>query len=144
MGKFRKFFSIVVFTLLLSGCNGKPPQAPNLVTGIHVAGVHQDAPLEIFYSDPRKMEAILYYLRSLEDLGAPDTDPERIMGDRFKITVSFTDGSQNIYRQQADRFLSYNSHPWQKVDPRKAGLLYPLLCGMEADHSSGVSPVKGT
>ena len=144
MGKYWKLLILLILGLLLTGCQPKAPEKPRLVHEILITGVHQDAPLEIFYSDPRKMEAILYYLRSLEDLGRPDTDPERIMGDRFKITVSFTDGSQNVYRQQADQFLSRNSHPWRIIDSNKAKLLYPLLAGMPPDQPSSLSAVNGT
>ncbi len=93
--------------------------------------------MEVIYTQPQKMETILYYLRSLEDLGSADTDPERIMGDRFKITVIYSDGSRRLYRQQADRFLSRDDRPWRTVDPQKAALLYPLLVSMPPDQPSG-------
>lgn len=138
MGRFWKFSVMLLFCFVLSGCQASAPQTPRLVTRIHISGVHQDAPVEVNYTQPQKMETVLYYLRSLEDLGKADTDPERIIGDRFKITVFYSDGSCQIYRQQADRFLSRNDRPWQLVDPRKAALLYPLLTSIPPDQPSAV------
>lgn len=137
MVKSRKICTVIALCFALCGCQKDVPQKPRLVTGVHISGIHQDAPVDVFYSQPEKMETILYYLRTLEDLGKPDTDPERIKGDRFKISLQYSDGSHQLYRQQADRFLSRNDHPWYKVDPRKASLLYPLLQSMAADQVSG-------
>lgn len=136
MGKAWKFSILFLCVIFLWGCQPKKPQSPRLVTMIRVSGVHQDIPLDVIYTQPQKMETLLYYLRSLEELGQAETDPERIMGDRFQITVSYSDGTRQIYRQRADRFLSRNDRPWKNVDPQKASLLYPLLMSMPADHSS--------
>lgn len=136
MGRSGKILCLLLFCFTLCGCQSNGPQVPRLVTQIQIVGVHQNIPVEVIYTNPQKMETILYYLRSLEDLGRADTDPERIMGDRFKITVSFTDGSKSVYRQQADRFLSRDGRPWQAVDPQKARMLYPLMAALPADHFS--------
>lgn len=136
MKSFWKFASILMLSVSLWGCGKKQPNPPKLVSGIYITGTHQDAPVSCFYAEPRKMETILYYLRSLEDLGKPKLDPERIMGDYFKITVFYSDGSQKVYRQQADRFLSRNDRPWQKVDARRASMLYPLMKAMPTDQET--------
>lgn len=126
MVKFRKLTLVFFFCLLLTGCAAKPKPL-HLVTKISVtdrAGITKD------YTEPQKMETILYYLRSLEPQGRPDTDPERIMGEAYRICVEYADGGQSIYRQRANRFLSRDAHPWQKIDPQKAAVLRPLLDSM--------------
>lgn len=123
MGKFCKLCFIFCCCMLLFGCSNR--QKPlHLVTKISVTdekGVTRD------FTQPQKMETILYYLRGLDTLGRPKTDPERIMGESYRICLEFSDGGQSIYRQRANRFLSKDSHPWQMVDPKKASVLRPLL-----------------
>lgn len=126
MVKFVKFSTVLLCCLFLCACQ-KTPSAPRLVTQVTVTdgnGQSRD------FTDPRKVETILYYLRSLAPLGKPKTDPERIMGENYRIDVAYSDGSKSIYRQRANRFLSRDSHPWQTVDSRKASILRPLLEGM--------------
>lgn len=126
MEKFMKLFCVLLCCLFLCACQ-KATSAPRLVTKVTVtdnSGTVRD------YADPRKVETILYYLRSLEPLGKPKTDPERIMGESYRIDVVYSDGSKSIYRQRANRFLSRDSHPWQTINHRKAAVLRPLLDGM--------------
>ncbi len=136
MGKYKKILIFVLLCFFLGGCQKAPPEKPRLVTQVSISGTVQNAPFQAVYTKPEKMETVLYYLRGLNPRGKADTDPERIMGDRFKITVSLSDGSCQIYRQQADRFLSLDSRPWQRIDPKKGALLRPLLQSMPPDHSS--------
>ena len=136
MRKFCKLSLVLLCCIVLSGCGrhtSVESTVPRLVTAVNVAGQREETALERHYTEPMKMESVLYYLRTLEDLGTPKTDPERIIGDSYKITVQFSDGGYRIYRQQANRFLSQNNHPWYQVDQRKAELLYPLLKSMPSD-----------
>lgn len=127
MGRFWKCFSLLLLPFLLTGCKKATHTPPSLVTQVTVTGIIQDSPVQADYSDPQKMEVILFYLRGLESLGRPDRDPERILGDHVRITVTLSDGSCHIYHQRANRFLSRDSQPWQRIDPQKAHLLAPLL-----------------
>ena len=79
------------------------------------------------------MEKILTYLRQLEYRGMAETDPERICGDSYQITVRSSDGTSCNYRQRANCYLSRNNHPWEKIDPKQAEKLYPLLQEMPSD-----------
>lgn len=141
MGRIWKIFALLFLCFPIAGCGANPNRAPRLVTRIQISGVHEDAPVEVVYTQPQKMETILYYLRSLKSLGRARTDPERIMGDHFKITVTRSDGTSGVYFQQANRFLSRNYLPWQSVDPQRAALLYPLLMSMPPDQSSSDAAV---
>lgn len=127
MQKLRKFSLLLCCCLLFGGC--KAGQKPlRLVTKISITDqtgfTHQ-------YTQPQAIETILYYLRSLDTLGLPDTDPERIIGDHYRILLEYSDGQRSVYHQRANRFLSRDSHPWQKVSPQQAALLGPLLKGLD-------------
>lgn len=134
MGKFFKIFILILCCLGLWGCTDRTPEAsPLLVSQVHVLARHQGDTAVFQYTHPKKMETILYYLRTLEDQGLAKTDPERIMGDSYRIYLTFSDGSRRVYYQQADRFLSKNAHPWHRINSTKASLLYPLLKSMPSD-----------
>ena len=135
MGKYFKLLLLFLGCLWLCGCKSKPvqPTAPVLVTQVDIHAQHQGQMASYHYLDARKMEAVLYYLRTLENLGPAKTDPERIIGDSYRIDVIFSDGSRRIYRQQANRFLSRNSRPWHRINAGRAALLYPLLESMPSD-----------
>lgn len=127
MGKFRKILCLCLLCTLLTGCRAQTEAPLALVNQIQISGYSQNAPFGAVYTNPLKMETILFYFRGLKPHGVPNTDPERISGDRYRITISFTDGTRHIYRQQANRFFSANSHPWQKIDPKKGAMLSLLL-----------------
>lgn len=126
MGKTWKIACTFFCCLMLCACTEKST-APRLVTKISVT---DSTGLTRIYTEPRKMEVILYYLRALEPSGKAKTDPERILGQSYRICVSFSDGQQTIYRQRANRFLSRDSHPWQNINFKKAAYLQTLLEAM--------------
>ena len=131
----KKFF--IVFLLCCFGLWGCAPQTDpspqRYVRLIGVEGTHEGQPLTRLYAHPRKMEAILYYLRTLEDRELAKTDPERYTGDRYRIYVVYSDGTKSVYYQHSDRFLSRNARPWRQVDPTKAKKFYPLLMSLPQD-----------
>ena len=131
----KKLFSVFLFCCLaLWGCAPqKDTSATCYVRLIYVQGTHEGQPITRQYMHPRKLDTILFYLRTLEDQALAKTDPERIVGDRYRITVVFSDGSKKIYYQQADRFLSRDARPWRQVDREKARLFYPLLKSLPPD-----------
>ena len=137
MKRLWKITTIFALCFSLSACANQTSQQPKLVSAIYISGIHQDAPLSCFYSEPKKMETILYYLRSLDPMGRPKTDPERIMGESYRIHIEYADGGQSIYRQHANRFLSKDAHPWQTIDPKKAAILRPLLEGIQVTNAKG-------
>ena len=134
MQKIRKLMLVLFCCFSLWGCSAKTStDAPRLVTQILVSARHEDTELFRRYTQPEKMEVILYYLRTIDPSGSAKTDPERILGDSFQINVQFSDGSEKIYRQRANQFLSCDSRPWQTVNPQKARMLLPLLESMADD-----------
>lgn len=125
---------IFLCCFVLWGCAPqKDPSAMRYVRLIGVQGTHEGQPLSRLYIHPRKMETILYYLRTLEDHELAKTDPERLAGDSYRIYVVFSDGSKSIYYQHSDRFLSRNARPWRQINQANAKLFYPLLMSLPQD-----------
>lgn len=132
MVKFRKILPLLL-CLLLTGCSRPPKPESRLVTGIQVQATRDGQVLERSYTDPQKMETVLYYLRALNDRQPVSTDPERFAGRHYRISLSYSDGSTRLIFQHADRFLSEGFGPWQRVDQNKAAFLYPLLQSIPGD-----------
>lgn len=128
---------VILLPILLSASCGlrlqKKPSIPHLVTRVQVICTGNGNTMTRHYTQPAKVTAILNYLRLLKTQGAADTDPEQLTGDRFEITLYYSDGQQRIYRQQSNRYLSKNARAWEKVDPQQAQLLYPMLLEMLSD-----------
>ena len=133
MGRMWKI-SAILLCLMLCGCTG--PEMPNenrFVTQVHVQ-LHRDGEtVDWTFSQPQKMEVVLYYLRSLDQKSPALADPERFSGDRYRIDLFYTDGTGRRIYQRADRFLSEGLGPWQVVEQKKAELLYPLLKTLVSD-----------
>lgn len=135
MKKHGKFCLILAFlVLILSGCgqNDTPP-APRLITQVDVTCTRDQQTTQKHYTAPEKMSAILNYIRLLEGHGRPETDPERIIGNAFKIVLHFSDGGQQVYYQRADKYLSRCCRPWENIDPEQGALLYPMMEDMPSD-----------
>lgn len=130
--KILPLFALI--TMLLSGCAGQTPQlGVRVVTQVDVKCSRDGQLLQRKYTDAEKMQPLLNYLRLLEPRGLPDADPERTRGNAYEITVHFSRGTPTVYYQRCERFLSKNRHPWQKVDSRLAGELYPILRDLPSD-----------
>ena len=79
------------------------------------------------------MEYVLLYLRLLEPTGKPETDPDALADAVFEINVTLSDGSRQVYRQKAHRYLSLNGGPWKTIDPEQAAGLYRLIAKVPSD-----------
>lgn len=106
-----------------------------LVVRVDVAGQKEDERLDLTYTHQEKMEAILNYLRLIRQQGPASGDPEQFSGEFYTITLHFSDGHKQIYRQHANRFLSTDAKPWRNIDPEHAEFLYPLLKAMPSDYA---------
>ncbi len=135
----KKFFKITsaffLIVFMIPGCRGSDASNTvfRTVTQIDVVCTRENETLYRTYHTPKKLEAILLYLRLLSPYGRAEVDPEALEGDIFDITVHFSDGRQRIYRQRSDRFVSKDFAPWQNIDTDHAQKLYPLLLLMPGD-----------
>ena len=139
MRKFQKLFLLFLFTaMLLSGAAARrqfqtPSPALRMVTRMEIRCVDGTQQISRRYTRPEKLRPFLTYLRLLEYRGKAETDPERLQGSRIEIVVFYADGTRRNYRQQVNRYLSRDYHPWEKIDPNQAKFLQPLLQAIPSD-----------
>ena len=124
--KKTKLTLLVVIMCLISGCSRAEAPVSRVVTKIDVVCTQSNTQVIRTYKHPKKMEALLYYLRTLRYCGKADTDPEQIRGDAYHIVLTYSDGTSRVYRQRANRYLSRDARPWEQIDPRQ-GRSLPLL-----------------
>ena len=130
------YLLVLLIPTLISGSalrNRKSVTAPALVTQIDVTCHREYSSFTRRYTQPRKIEPILNYLRMLTYHGRPETDPERLAGNAYEITLHYANGRTSTYRQRGDRYLSKDGQPWEILRPEQAGLLFPLLESTASD-----------
>lgn len=124
---------IILFLLLLPfslpGSSAPPYEAPqvDVVTEIQVIYEEAGEKRGRSFTQQEALETILTYLRQQHPLGHPELDPERIIGPRYTIDVTLSDGQHHIYHQCADQYVSRDYHPWQKIDQAAAAQFYALF-----------------
>ncbi len=120
---------LCIFLLLLSGCRRDEAPQPTcrVVTGVDISFRYEDMRLQRHYTDNKKVESVLLYLRLLKPLGKAYHAQELPEEDLYEITVHLSDGSDRIYRQKAHRYFSRPERPWEQIDPGQASQLYQLM-----------------
>lgn len=135
--RLRKYLYWIWIPILLFsfGCTKKESaqNAPVLVTQIQIDYRHKQDHLLRRYTNTKKIDVILYYLYDLEPVGRPQEDPEQIQEDFCRITLGFSDGKTKIYRQIGNKYLSVDSHPWQKIKENEGRVLYHLVNHIPSD-----------
>ena len=124
----KKMAVFLLLAALLSGCaRRKLPQGPmcRVVTHIQVAYTIDGRTETKTYTEPKEMESVLCYLRLLEKGNRTDIDPDSFRSDTYEITVFYSDGQHNTYRQLHDQLLQADSGPWRKIETEKMELLFP-------------------
>lgn len=131
MGKVAKGFVLFCFiAVIMTGCgknNAKQAPLCRVVTQVDISCRREDILIQRHYTDTKKMESVLLYLRLLKPLGKPETDPENLNKDVYEITIQLSDGNTKIFRQKAHRYLSRGDRPWEMIDPEQAYGLYTLM-----------------
>ncbi len=139
--KIRRWFVafLVLCTGMLCSCRQVQPEQTvpktRVVTRIQVSYTHGMTQLQRTYSTNQKMETVLLYLRLIKEEGRAVIDPERLDGASCTITVEYSDGKKNVYYQRGDGYLSRNSRPWQRIDPKHGRWLRPMLENIPSDET---------
>lgn len=136
MKKNLKLFLLFFFTaFIVSGCraNNTPVPLCRVVTGVDISCRQEHMLIRRHYTDHKKMQSVLLYLRLLDTQTASGVDPARIHDDVYEITVHLSDGNQHVYRQAAHRYFRRGSQPWQVIDPAQAAQLYSLMRQFPSD-----------
>lgn len=137
MKKIAKLFLLFsLCSFLISGCKQEKSALPlcRVVTQIDIDCRQPDVQIHRHYTDSKKMQYVLIYLRLLEPRST--TSMPAGANDIYNISIHFSDGSQRIYRQTAHRYLSRDNGPWKSIDPGSAAGLYTLMRKLPSDPDS--------
>ena len=130
----KKLVFILCLLGLLSGCARKTQEVPHsVVSYADVVYTHSGEAYQLTYRHPKKLEAILNFLRCLRSQGRPEIQPEKLAGDRYDIYLSMTDGSTRVHRLQDYTYLCRSGGKWEKIDPLQGRSLMILLKLMPED-----------
>ena len=126
---------ITVLSAFLGGCRSQDAAQNTNPVVTRIAVTCQNGPMQTqrTYTSSTKMRAILNYLRWIDPYGNPQVDPEQVDGILFRIVMVFSDGSEKVYLQKADRYMQVDGAPWKTVDPQKALTLSQILGQMKSD-----------
>ena len=129
-----KIVAVIGMLIAMIGC-GARQQAPlvAVVEKIEVIGNYQGEAIERTYTQSSKMTAVLNYLRWLQPRYKADCDPEMIPGDAYTITVTLSDGTQEVYQQKTNGYLRKDAGRWENIDPAKGVMLYEIISQMAGD-----------
>ena len=130
-------FVIGLLCSLVGGCMHfvtRPAEAPvRVVTHINITYENGNIHTQRHYQDATKMTQVLNYLRLIDPYGRPAVDPEIVGGSQFYIELAYSDGTNKVYRQKADRYMQIDGGDWKIIDPARAEELSLLLGQMESD-----------
>ena len=131
---FLMIFAALVFSM--PGCKKDHSQFTyRAVTEIDIVTYQEDLLLRRHYTDGKKMQYVLTFLRLLKPTGKPDIDPEELTEDMFLIALTFSDGSRNFYRQTGHRYVAKDDQNWFSIDPYQALKLYELMAHVPSDET---------
>lgn len=126
--------AVLLLLAMFSGCGCQREQPLAVVVEkVEVVSHHGDETLERTYTKSAKMSAILNYLRWLRPQFGADCDPEQIPGDEYTITVTLSDGEQEVYEQKTNGYLRKDEGRWENIDPEKGVMLYEIISKMGSD-----------
>ncbi len=134
MKRLKEIGCVLLLLTMLSGCGCQREQPLAVVVEkVEVTSHHGDETLERTYTKSAKMSAILNYLRWLRPRFGADCDPEQIPGDEYTITVTLSDGEQEVYEQKTNGYLRKDEGRWENIDPEKGVMLYEIISKMGSD-----------
>ena len=119
----------------LTGCGQKTAGPAGVVVKAEINYRHGEERLYRCYTEPEKISQVLMSLRMQKVQGVAKEDPERLIGDVCRITLTYGDGSTGVILQRANRFRSRNFHRWQTIDETQAQKFYPMLKSLPGDIS---------
>lgn len=131
----RKIVAVLLAVCLLGICSGcfHKKASVKLVSEISVQWEDNGGPIHRIFDSPQKMHLILNKLRTLGQRFSSDTDPETLEASVLSITLSYSDGSQQLYQIKPDRYIRIGQEPWQQADPNRITDLRLLLLSLPSD-----------
>ena len=124
---------LAVFLLFFIGCKKQPPEPVRVAEKLRISCRHDYGIRRWEYEDEEKIHAVLQYLRRWESVGEPQTDPEELDMDLYRIDVVLSDGSREVYYQQGNGYFSKRCGRWQCLEDGQGEQLSQLLRRMPTD-----------
>ncbi|MBO5953520.1 MAG: hypothetical protein J6Q53_05325 [Oscillospiraceae bacterium] len=134
----RKFIIFLTVVLcMLTGCRKKElsESVSRIVTQVSVISTNEGQLYEKIYTAPEKMKVMLNYLRLLDPYTTTDITPDTFRTDAYEITVSYSDGTNTIYRQIYNQYLQEGDGAWKRIDPVHGSALLPIVSSMPSDRA---------
>ncbi len=132
MKKLCIFCLFLFYVPVFSACTQTPGQS-RIVTQVQVSCERRNGSVRRVYTDPRKISAMLYYLRLQTDQGQARLNPQMLHCPSYEITLHYADGHSRVFYQQGNEYFLERDKTWRRIDPEQGALLYPLLLVMPAD-----------
>lgn len=125
----RRLIFMILCLGLLSGCGKSAPKEdrPTIVTLVEVSAMQDGRVIHYRYSQEDKMQAVLYYLRSLQPSNSAPIEADTFRTNSYRICLTLSDGQQRVYHQLYDEYLQKDNGPWQRIDRARASSLPQLL-----------------
>lgn len=136
-----KVFLIILAMLLLVGCSREPEKPVAVVSQIAVTYEQENLLVQKTFTGSDKMHQILNRLRLMGQKFTPDCNPEELPGRGSAITLTRSDGTQQIWRIKGGRFILQAPGPWQQVEAERIGLLENLIRSLPGDGPDMVVPI---
>lgn len=120
---------VIIFLLcFLSGTAAVPKASPyRYVTGAELIFFQPDRHQTFYYTDPGKLSSLLTCMRLAAPYGQVKTAEANPDAHHYRITLQYSDDTQNVYHLQDYRYLSKDGKTWQKVKPDNAYFLYLFM-----------------
>lgn len=117
-----RMFLLTLLAFLFAGCQAGHPDPTaahgRVVTEITIT--RESDQVSHHYTEQRSMARILSYLRRLKPYGKVEGCPEVLSRENYRITVTLSDGSQQLYRQLDRRYFLDARRQWRQIDPDAA------------------------
>lgn len=133
----RRWMFFLIICLLVSGCTYYAPHGENhpvrVVKRIDVISTQDGSVTRFCYTDSKKMETVLHYLRNLQPDKYTPITPDTFRTDAYEIRLTLSDGTQTVYHQIYDEFLQKNGGRWKSIDRVQGATLPQMLSIMPSD-----------
>ena len=137
--KWKILFLWISVLVSFSGCHQVETPKPTrplctYITQIDVFYQQSGNDIHLQFTDDKRIEPVLHYLRLLKNYGDADNEPALSDVTEYRLILTASDGTQQLFRQKGAACLSWDDAAWQVLDPRQAQLLAPLLRLLSAEY----------
>lgn len=136
-----KILPILLVVFGMFGCARQEEKPVTVVSQIAVTYEQENLLVQKTFTGPEKMHQILNHLRQLGQKFTPEFNPEELPGRGSAITLTRSDGTQQIWRTKGGRFVLRDAGLWQQADPERISLLESLIRTLPGDGPDTVVPI---